>query len=58
MTQEEFYKEYPMDDGKEQRLVLDLRDCGLSWSKISLVFLHLKLTPYSEQWNIQLKEPA
>ena len=57
MTQEEFYKEYPVNvDSKEQRLVLDLRDCELSWSQISLVFLHLKLTPYSEQWNIQLEE--
>jgi len=57
MTQTEFYAKYPvLPDSKEQRLVLDLRDCEFSWDKIDLVFLHLTITPYESNWNIELLE--
>ena len=57
MTQTEFYAKYPvLTDSKEQRLVLDLRDCEFSWNQIDLVFLHLTITPYESNWNIKLLE--
>ena len=57
MTHTEFYAKYPvLPDSKEQRLVLDLRDCEFSWDKINLIFLHLIITPYESDWNIKLLE--
>ena len=55
MTQTEFYAKYPvLPDSKEQRLVLDVRDCEFSWNQIALVFLHLTITPYESNCNIKL----
>lgn len=54
MTQNDFYTQYPVAlHSKEQRLVFDLRDCEFSWEQISLVFLHLTVTPYETDWNIK-----